>query len=216
MSTAPRTIAIVEDDSALRSTLVEILKDTPDWQVVATFPNAEAALPSLSEAPPDLVLMDIQMPGMSGIECTAALKAKQPDAHVLVLTVYENTDRVFDALAAGASGYLLKRDVPTRLLESLDEVITGSTPISSSIARKVFQHFMKPAPAPAPAAEAEDYNLTPRETEILDLLTKGKLYKEIASQLAISTETVRYHLNNVYKKLHVRTRTEAVVKYLGR
>lgn len=208
----PRTFAIVEDESELRRTLTEMLAEAPDWKIIGAYPNAETALPALIGSPPDVVLMDIQLPGKSGIECASALKAARPEVHILMLTVYDNTERVFDALAAGASGYLLKRDVPTRLRESMEEVLTGGSPVSSSVARKMFQHFLKEVPAPA----GDDYNLTPREKEILEHLTKAKLYKEIADALGISTETVRFHLHNIYAKLHVRTRTEAVVKYLGR
>lgn len=207
-----RSIAIVEDESELRRTLSETLSANPGWIVAGLYPNAELALPALLADPPDVVLMDIQLPGMSGIECTAALTAKHPDVHVLMLTVFDNSDRVFDALAAGASGYLLKRDVPTRLRESLEDILAGGSPISSSVARKVFQHFVREVPT----QPGGDFNLTPRERECLDLLAKGKLYKEIADELAISTETVRYHLHNIYKKLHVRTRTEAVMKYFGK
>lgn len=211
MNAGNRKIAIVEDDSELRRTLVDMLSDVHGWEITAAYPNAEAALPALLKAPPDLVLMDIQMPGMSGIDCTAALKSAHPDVTILMLTVYDNSQRVFDALAAGASGYLLKRDVPTRLAEAMDEVLDGGCPISSTVARKVLQHFLKPEPA----LPCQEYDLTPRERETIDLLAKGKLYKEIADVLGISTETVRYHLQNIYKKLHVRTRTEAVLKYLG-
>lgn len=211
MSEAKRKVAIVEDDGELRRTLTEILSDAEGWEVTGAYPNAEIALEALTEAPPDLVLMDIQMPGMSGIECTAALKSACPELNILMLTVYDHSQRVFDALAAGASGYLLKRDVPTRLRESLDEVLEGGCPVSSGVARKVFQHFLKPKPV----AVGEQYDLTPREKDTLDLLVKGKLYKEIADDLGIGTETVRYHLHNIYKKLQVRTRTEAVLKYLG-
>lgn len=206
-----KKLAIVEDDSELRSTLVDILSDVPEWDVAGAYPNAEAALPELLANVPDLILMDIQMPGMSGIECTAKIKSAHPEVRILMLTVYENPQRVFDALAAGASGYLLKRDVPTRLRESMGEVLDGGCPVSSSVARKVFQHFLQPE-KPSPGVE---FDLTAREQETLDLLVKGKLYKEIADELGISQETVRYHLQNIYRKLHVRTRTEAVVKYLG-
>ncbi|MES2475750.1 MAG: response regulator transcription factor [Verrucomicrobiota bacterium] len=211
MTPAKKRVAIVEDDSELRRTLVEILSDAGGWEVSEAYPNAEAALPDLMANPPDLVLMDIQLPGMSGIDCTAALKSAHPDMRILMLTVYDNSQRVFDALAAGASGYLLKRDVPTRLSESLGEVLEGNCPISSTVARKVFQHFMKPEPA----IPGGDFDLTPREAETLNLLAKGKLYKEIADSLGISTDTVTFHLRNIYKKLHVRTRTEAVMKYFG-
>ncbi len=212
MSDPKKQLAIVEDDSELRRTLVEILSDSGAWHVSAAYPNAETALPALIANPPDLVLMDLQLPGMSGIDCTAALKSACPDVRILMLTVYDNTQRVFDALAAGASGYLLKRDVPTRLSGSLEEVLDGGCPISSSVARKVFQHFLKPEPS----LPGGTYDLTPREAQTLGLLAKGKLYKEIADELGIGTETVRFHLHNIYGKLHVRTRTEAVMKYFGR
>lgn len=210
MSDAPHTIALVEDDSALRETLTEILSSNPDWHLVGAFPNAVEALPELLAKTPKVVLMDIQMPGMSGIECVAKLKAACPDVLVLMVTVYDNNDRVFEALAAGASGYLLKRDAPTRLIEALDDVLSGGSPMSSAIARKVVQFFHK-----EPTSPNRDLHLTPRETQILDLLVKGSLYKEIAWELNIGMETVRTHLHNIYTKLHVRTRTEAVVKYLG-
>lgn len=212
MSAEVRRLAIVEDDSELRSALEEILADAPGWEVSGVYKNAEVALPALLEDLPDLILMDIQMPGMSGIECTASIKAAHPEARILMLTVYDNTQRVYDALAAGASGYLLKRDVPTRLRDSLDEVLEGGCPVSSSVARMVFQHFLKPDP---PKVSVE-YNLTPREKEALELLSQGKLYKEIADELDVSQDTVRFHLQNIYRKLQVRTRTEAVVKYFGR
>jgi len=178
--------------------------------LTGAFPNAVEALPVLIASPPKVVLMDIQMPGMSGIECVAKLKAACPEILVLMVTVYDNNDRVFEALAAGASGYLLKRDVPAKLIESLDDALSGGSPMSSAIARKVVQFFHK-----EPATPNLGLHLTPREKQILDLLVKGSLYKEIAWELNIGMETVRTHLHNIYTKLHVRTRTEAVVKYLG-
>lgn len=211
MAETPRTIAIVEDDSELRGTLADLISTATTWSVSHRFPNAEVALAVLLENPTDLVLMDIQLPGMSGIECVAKLKAKHPDIKVLMLTVYDNSERVFEALAAGASGYLLKRDAPSRLLESLDEAVNGSSPISSAVARHMFQYFLAEVPAPP----GEDWNLTKREKQILELLAAGSLYKEIAYDVGISLQTVRFHLHNIYNKLHVRTRTEAVVKYLG-
>jgi DNA-binding NarL/FixJ family response regulator len=147
---------------------------------------------------------------MSGIECVALLKQKCPAIQIMMVTVYDNNDRIYDALAAGADGYLLKRDAPDKLIESLDELRDGGSPMSGAIARKVVQHFRT-----APPSENQDHNLTPRETEILDQLVSGALYKEIATELGIGFETVRTHLRNIYAKLHVRTRTEAVVKYLG-
>jgi DNA-binding NarL/FixJ family response regulator len=204
------TIALVEDDEALRETLADLISSSPSWQLVAAYPSAEAALDGMKAACPEVVLMDIQLPGMSGIQCVAKLKELHPEAQVLMVTVYDNNDRIFDALAAGASGYLLKRDAPAKLLESLDDLLAGGSPMSSAIARKVVQRFQA-----APPSKNDDHNLTPREKQILEQLVKGSLYKEIAWELGIGVETVRTHLHNIYAKLHVRTRTEAVVKYLG-
>lgn len=210
MNNPTTTLAIVEDDSTLRETLAEIIHTSASWDLVGMFASAEDALRELPGSPPQMVLMDIQLPGISGIECVAALKQQCPTVQVLMVTVYDNNDRIFEALAAGASGYLLKRDAPNMLLEALNDLRNGGSPMSSAIARKVVQHFQSP-----PNTTSVDHDLTPRETEILEQLVKGSLYKEIASDLGIGVETVRTHLRNIYAKLHVRTRTEAVVKYLG-
>ena len=207
---APSSIAIVEDDETLRESLVEILASSPRWKVTAAFADGASALDALSRSPASVVLMDIQLPGMSGIECVGKLTAIHPATQVIMVTVYDNNDRIFDALAAGACGYLLKRDIPAKLLDALDDLMAGGSPMSGAIARKVVHHFQKETPD-----KQETPKLTPRETEILNLLVKGFLYKEIAWELSITIETVRTHLHNIYKKLHVRTRTEAVVKYLG-
>lgn len=204
------SISIVEDDPSLGGILSEIVNTSPDWRLVKHYSSAEAALEGMASACPEVVLMDIQLPGMSGIECVGKLKAAHPEVLVLMVTVYDNNERIFDALAAGASGYLLKRDIPTKLMEALDDLLAGGSPMSSAIARKVVQHFQKPAPT-----RNEDHNLTPRERQILEQLAKGSLYKEIAWDLGIGFETVRSHIDNIYKKLHVRSRTEAVVKFLG-
>ena len=209
MSENPHTIAIVEDDASLREILTEIV-NASSWKLVTTYSNAESALEGFAKSCPEVVLMDIQLPGMSGIECVAKLKELHPAVLVLMVTVYDNSERIFDALAAGASGYLLKRDAPAKLLEALDDLLAGGSPMSSAIARKVVQHFHK-----EPVSRNKDLNLTPRETQILEQLAKGSLYKEIAWDLGIGFETVRSHIDNIYTKLHVRTRTEAVVKFLG-
>jgi DNA-binding NarL/FixJ family response regulator len=209
MATPSHTIAIVEDDPSLSEILAEVVSASP-WELVATYPSAEKALDGLTGSCPTVVLMDIQLPGMSGIQCVSKLKEIHPRVLVLMVTVYENSERIFDALAAGASGYLLKRDAPAKLIEALEDLLAGGSPMSSAIARKVVQHFQK-----APAARNHDHNLTPRETQILELLAKGHLYKEIAWDLGIGFETVRSHIDNIYTKLHVRSRTEAVVKFLG-
>jgi DNA-binding NarL/FixJ family response regulator len=210
MSETLHTISIVEDDASLSGILSEIITSSSAWKLVSTYSTAEKALKALAGSCPEVILMDIQLPGMSGIECVAKLKAVHPAVLVLMVTVYDNNERIFDALAAGASGYLLKRDAPAKLLEALDDLLAGGSPMSSAIARKVVQHFQK-----EPPSRNKDHNLTPRETQILELLVKGSLYKEIAWELGIGFETVRSHIDNIYNKLHVRTRTEAVVKYLG-
>lgn len=203
-------ISIVEDDPSLGAILSEIIQSSPDWKLLKHYPSAELALQGMAASAPEVVLMDIQLPGMSGIDCVGKLKAAHPETLVLMVTVYDNNERIFDALAAGASGYLLKRDIPAKLMEALDDLLAGGSPMSSAIARKVVQHFQK-----GPPAKNEDHNLTPREKQILEQLAKGSLYKEIAWDLGIGFETVRSHIDNIYKKLHVRTRTEAVVKFLG-
>lgn len=205
------TIAIVEDDSQLRKSFIATLASSEVWLVAGSFARSETAIPAIQADPPNVVIVDIQLPGISGIECVRQLKPLCPETQFLMVTAFDNADRVFEALAAGASGYLLKRDVPSRLLESLEDVLTGGAPMSSAIARKVIQHFQQPA-----KPDRESYNLTSREEEALDLLTKGARYKEIADELGITITTVRYHLNNIYRKLHVTTRTEAVVKHLSR
>lgn len=210
MSSPVHAISIVEDDPSLGAILSEIIQSSPDWNLVNHYASAELALEGMTGSAPEVVLMDIQLPGMSGIDCVGKLKTLHPGVLVLMVTVYDNNERIFDALAAGASGYLLKRDIPFKLMEALDDLLAGGSPMSSAIARKVVQHFQK-----GPPAKNEDHNLTPREKQILEQLAKGSLYKEIAWDLGIGFETVRSHIDNIYKKLHVRTRTEAVVKYLG-
>lgn len=210
MSVKTYSIAVIEDDPSLGGITTEIISGAAGWNLTGLYTSAEEALVALKAACPDVVLMDIQLPGMSGIECVAKLKVLHPEVQVLMVTVYDNNERIFDALASGASGYLLKRDAPAKLLEALEELIAGGSPMSSAIARKVVQHFHK-----APPTRNKDHDLTNREMEILQLLAKGSLYKEIAWELGIGFETVRSHIDNIYKKMHVRTRTEAVVKYLG-
>lgn len=209
MNSKAITLALVEDDPSLRETLSAIIGSSPRWSLVSAFATAEEALEVLPSDPPDIVLMDIQLPGMSGIACVARLRDFCPEIQILMVTVYDNNDRIFEALAAGAAGYLLKRDAPEMLLSSLEDLHAGGSPMSSAIARKVVQHFQS-----TPDPKLLDYALTPREFQILEELVKGSLYKEIAAELEIGVETVRTHLRNIYAKLHVRTRTEAVVKYL--
>lgn len=210
MTEKATTLALVDDDPILRETLSELIEPSPHWLLTAVYSSAEEALAAIPSSPPEIVLMDIQLPGISGIECVARLRERCPDIQILMVTVYDNNDRIFEALAAGAAGYLLKRDAPEMLLEALQDLLAGGSPMSSAIARKVVQHFHK---TPDPKFVAHD--LTPRELQILEELVKGSLYKEIAAELTIGVETVRTHLRNIYAKLQVRTRTEAVVKYLG-
>ncbi len=210
MNPAPRTVTIVEDDSVLRESFSETLAGADGWLVKGCFGRAESAIPAIRADPPDAAIVDIQLPGMSGIQLVRELKPLCPDTQFLVVTVFEDADRVFEALAAGASGYVLKRDIDSRLFHALADVLNGGSPMSSGIARKVVQHFRQPAPEPG-----EKFSLTQRERETLDLLSNGYLYKEIAEQLGIRIETVSFHLGNIYRKLHVRTRTEAVLKYKG-
>lgn len=211
MIPTPTSIALVEDDPSLRKILADTLDGSPDWELAGIYADAEAALLAIPAMPPSVVLMDIQLPGMSGIECVTRLKEACPDIQVMMVTVYDNNDRIFEALAAGAAGYLLKRDVPDKLIQSLNELLDGGSPMSGAIARKVVQHFRK-----TPPSKDNDHNLTPREAEILTHLVNGSLYKEIATDVGIGYETVRTHVRRIYSKLQVRSRTEAVVKYLGR
>lgn len=207
----PIKVAIVEDDRRIRESLAELLEAAPGLRFAGAFANAEDGLRELPRLRPEVLLLDINLPGLSGIEAVARLRELLPGTAVLMLTVYEDADQIFRALQNGARGYLVKRTAPARLLEAIAEVHAGGAPMSPQIARKVVQHFHQRGPATA-ALE----NLTPREREVLEQLAQGRLYKEIAGQLGIGTETVRSYLSSIYAKLHVHNRTEAVVKYLGR
>lgn len=213
MKPTPRRVVIVEDDSLFRETFMETLAATSAWIVEGCHVRAESALEAVPLKPPDAVIVDIQLPGISGIELVRRLKPRCPATQFLMVTVFEDADKVFEALAAGASGYVLKRDVHARLLESLDDVIAGGAPMSSAIARKVVQHFQLQLPVHEPG---DDFQLTQREKATLDLLVKGFFYKEIASELGIQIDTVAFHLGNIYRKLQVRTRSEAILKYVHR
>jgi DNA-binding NarL/FixJ family response regulator len=204
-------IALVEDDKKVREGLKALICGTPGFNCIAAYANAEEALEELPEQKPDVVLMDINLPGMSGIECVKILKAQQPALQIIMLTVYEDDDQIFQSLAAGAVGYILKKTPPAKLLEAIEEVHRGGSFMSSQIARRVVEVFQqKDLSAKNTAA------LSHRENEILSCLAKGYRYKEIASLSGISIETVRTHIRNIYDKLHVHSRTEAVLKYLGK
>lgn len=204
-----RTVAIVEDDAGIRENLHALINRCDGYRCVCVCVSGERALVDIPHYRPDVVLMDINLPKMSGIECVARLKSKLPDILVLMLTVYDDGDSIFRALKAGASGYLVKRLASDKLIEAIEDVCSGGSPMSCQIARKVVQFFHQAGPA-----EHGSQNLTPREREILDLLVAGCFFKEVAERLGIGVETVRTHVNHIYTKLHVRSRTEAVVKYL--
>jgi DNA-binding NarL/FixJ family response regulator len=201
-------IAIVEDNRVIRESLIEFVHSDPECTCVCSCATAEEALKLIPKQQPDIVLMDVQLPNMSGIECTAQLKQLLPSLHIIMVTVYEDTERIFRALRAGACGYLLKRCTPEELLSAVREVRQGGAPMSREIARKVISSFQEPLTA---AAEVEE--LSPREREILELLASGFPNKQIADRLGLTDGTVRWHLRHVYSKLHVRSRTEAALKF---
>ena len=211
MSETPITISIVEDDRETRENLAALLSREPRLRCMGTYATAEAAVEGIPREKPEVALVDINLPGMSGIECVAKIKAKLPELRVLMLTTYEESDLIFNSLRAGASGYLLKKMVPTELIPAIEQVHVGGAPMSMQIARKVVDYFHA-----APPADPKGEKLTPREQEVLTLLSKGCLYKEISNRLNISVTTVRTHLKHIYEKLHVQSRTEAAVKFLGR
>ena len=209
--------AIVEDDAGVRRELEALINGTPGFACPRAYPDAESALGDLAEHPPDLLLMDINLPGMSGIDCVRQLKKLRPALPVVMLTVHEDGDTLFQSLLAGANGYLLKRSSRPKLIEALREICAGGAPMSRSIARKVLEFFHHGQRVPAPAhTTAELRALPPRDQEILASLAQGHSYKEIASALGISGDTTRKHMGHIYEKLHVHSRTEAILKYLGR
>lgn len=206
------TIAIVEDNPGLGESLRAVVESTPDCRCLGLWQSGEAALKELPTLQPDVVLMDIHLPGISGIETTARLKMHLPGLLVMMVTVYRDHDKIFEALKAGASGYLLKRSSPAEVRKAILDLRGGGAPMSAEIARRVVEAFHKPT-MPDGKAVVEGAQLTKRETEILDLLAQGLANKEIADRLTLSTETVRVHLKRIYDKLHVRSRTEAAIKY---
>ena len=211
----PTHISIVEDNEKLRGTLAKVISRADGFKCVSDYASAEDALAGLPKIKPDVVLMDINLPGMNGVECVRKLKAVLPATQVMMLTVYEDTENIFKALAAGASGYMLKRTPAKELLEAIHEVLRGGSPMTTHIARKVVLSFQKSAAASAKTA-GELSELSDREQQVLDLLAQGLIYKEIAEKLQISYETVHTYIRRIYEKLQVRTRTEAVAKFLQR
>lgn len=200
-------VVIVDDDEEIRSSLGALIRRASNLKLHGEFANAEMALKEIPRHPPDVVLMDINLPGIKGFECVRQLKAVLPDVQFLMLTVYEDSDSLFNSLKAGASGYLLKRTASSKLLGAIRDVYNGGAPMTPQLARRVVQFFSKPA-------EVALSDLTPGEREFLGQLANGYAYKEIADRMNISIDTVRSYVRTVYEKLHVHSRTEAVVKFL--
>lgn len=203
-------VAIVEDDKGIQRSLEWLLKSSAEFLCVASCRSAEEAWHELPKAAPEVILMDINLPNQSGIECTARIKELLPSVQVVMITVYSDAEKVFNALRAGASGYILKRSAPEKILQAIREVHAGGVLMSSEIARKVLDTFREPAPT-----SAEEQNLSHREQEVLELVSQGCSNKEIADKLAISVQTVAWHLRHIYSKLHVYSRTQAALKFLG-
>lgn len=201
--------AIIEDMAEIREGLASLISGTPGYSCSGTFGSMEQALAGLSEPLPDVVLVDIGLPGMSGIEGIRLLKQRHPQLHLLILTVYSDDDRIFEALCAGATGYLLKKTPPARLLASLRETVEGGSPMSPEIARRVIRLFRRTHPPRRP-----DHDLTPHELRILGLLVEGHNYKTAATELKVSVNTVAFHIKHIYGKLQVHSKSEAVAKAL--
>ena len=207
----PISVSIVEDDRQLRGSFSSLLVRGADLCCVSVHATAEEALLGLPQVRPDVVLMDINLPGINGVECVRQIKPQLPSTQFIMFTVFENTEHIFKALAAGATGYLLKRTPPSELLDAIKIVHTGGSPMSSHIARKIVQVFQQPLTQSVVELE----NLSQREVQILDLLSKGFFYKEIAAETNLAFATIHTHIRNIYRKLQVRSRTEAVAKHLG-
>ena len=208
---APIAVAVVEDDAGVRQQLVAILERSPDFACVGDYANGESAVTGLQQRPARVVLVDINLPGINGVECVRQLSVRAPDTQFIMLTVHQDTDTIFEALKAGASGYLLKPGRKDELLQAVRDVVAGGSPMTSSIARKVVQSFQRPPPSPPDALQV----LSSRERAVLDLLAQGYLYKEIGDQLGISLWTVSTYVHRIYQKLHVTGRIEALAKLRG-
>jgi DNA-binding NarL/FixJ family response regulator len=207
----PITICIVEDDVELSESVARYRDGAPGFRCLGAFASGEAALEQIPQKKPAAVLMDINLPGMSGIECVRQLRISMPALQVIMLTVYEDTDQVFQSLAAGAVGYLVKSTKPSHILEAIRDVHQGGSPMSSHIARKVVQAFQPPG-----CAKPSGGHLSPREQQVLELVAKGAPYKQIADAMGIGIETIRTCIRRIYEKLRVHSRIEAVVKHMGR
>jgi len=205
------TVSIVEDNDGMRESFAALLNQAAGLTCVSAYATGEEAVKAMPDVKPDVALVDVHLPGMNGIECVAKLKLALPKLQVLMLTRYEQSDLIFNSIRAGASGYLMKNIPPAELIQAIEQVHAGGAPMSMQIARKVVDHFRQ---IQKPASDVE--KLTQREQEILELLSKGYYYKEIGETLGISLNTVRTHLQHIYEKLHVQSRTEAVLKFFGR
>jgi len=203
------TVSIVDDEKRLCESIATFLDGSPGFRCLSIYGSGEAALKHLPTDKPDVVLMDINMAGLNGIECVRRLKAVAPQLQIVMLTVYDDDEQIFKALAAGATGYLLKRHEPEELLQAIRDVQAGGSPMSNSIARKVVASFQT-----AHQVGEKQNLLSPREQAVLDCLAQGLAYKQIGDQLGISINTIRTHLRHIYEKLHVQSRTEAVAKYV--
>ncbi len=203
-------VAIVEDDEQVRENLARLIAETKGFECVATFGSGEQAISGFPRRAPDVVVMDINLPGISGVECVRQLKSTFPDLHIVMLTVYDDSERIFQALQMGAAGYLLKRSTSEEILHAIKDVHGGGAPMTSYIARKVVQSFRRQGPSDKPTE-----NLSKRETDVLEYVARGYSNKEIADALGLKAETVRGYLKTVYTKLHVRSRTEAAMKFRG-
>jgi DNA-binding NarL/FixJ family response regulator len=201
------SVSIVEDQNEIRNSLIRLIQNEPQFQLISSYSSADEALPMLEKSQPDIVIMDINLPGkLNGIECIQILKERDCKSQFMMFTIYEDDSKIFDAIQAGASGYLLKKTAPEKITESITELYHGGSPMNMNIARKVISHFQaKTKPLP---------ELTDKQNKILVFLSKGYLYKEIASKLGITTGTVTQHIHAIYERLHVGNRTEAINKYL--
>jgi len=207
-------VAIFDDNKNIRESISLLLSTVPDIEMVGSFCHVLDCLDDIRESNPDVVLMDIQMPGMTGIEAVKKIKTEFPHIQILMQTVFEDDDRVFDSICAGASGYILKNHLNTKLIEAIEELQFGGSPMSPTIARKVLNKMQTVSSVIRPE-QAPEYNLTPREKEVLSCLVNGLSYKMIAADLHISYETVRSHVKKIYEKLHVASLTEVVAKAIN-
>jgi DNA-binding NarL/FixJ family response regulator len=207
------TVAIVEDDARIRQMLTEVLASAKDCQCVGAYPNGATAIAKLPELAPDVILMDINLPDINGVDCVSQLAPQLPDTQIIMLTIYQNPEMIFQALAAGAHGYLVKPVLPAKLLEAIREIHAGGAPMSPNIAREVIVFFQREPPSPKSNATIEEAGLGPREQQVLKFLMDGLTYKEIAGELDIGMWTVATYVRRIYEKLHVRSRRGIIARY---